>query len=226
MFLTFFGRELLDAASSHHVHESPPVMLAPLTILAALSALGGYIGLPRILGGGAWFGRFLAPSVGAHEAHLAAGTELFLMAASAAIALAGIGAAYLVYVRKEGAPTRRLAERLPGAYRLVAGKYFVDEAYEKVFVGGALALGRVAAWFDAEVVDGLVNGTAALARGVSRLAIGFDGGIIDGAVNGVGRAFGAFSRALRRLQTGFVYNYALAVVFGLVVILSLVVTIL
>jgi NADH-quinone oxidoreductase subunit L len=100
----------------------------------------------------------------------------------------------------------------------------VDEAYEKVFVGGALGLGRAAAWFDSRVVDGVVNGAAAAARGVSRLAIGFDGGIIDGAVNGVGRVFGLLSRGLRRLQTGYVY--ALAIVFGLVVILSLVVTIL
>jgi NADH-quinone oxidoreductase subunit L len=226
IFLTFFGRERMDHETAHHIHESPAVMLVPLTILAGLSALGGYLGLPRVLGGGAWFGRFLASSVGEHEAHLGTGTELALMAVSTAVALAGIGLAYFIYVRRDGAPARRLADRMPGLYRLAAGKYFVDEAYERIFVGGALALGRASAWFDAHVIDGAVNGAAALTRGVSRAAIRFDGGVIDGAVNGVGSALGLLSRALRRLQTGYVYNYALAVVFGLVVILSLVITIL
>ncbi len=226
IFLTFFGRERLDRETADHIHESPAVMRIPLTILAVLAAFGGYLGLPHVLGGGAWFSRFLASSLGGHETHLAPGSEIFLMAVSTAAALVGIGLAYVVYIRKDGAPARRLAERLPWLYRIVAGKYFVDEAYEKVFVGGALGLGRAAAWLDARIVDGAVNGVAAAARGVSRLAIGFDDGVIDGAVNGVGRVFGLLSAGLRRLQTGYVYNYALAVVFGLVVILSLVVTIL
>jgi NADH-quinone oxidoreductase subunit L len=226
IFLTFFGRERTDRETADPIHESPAVMRIPLAVLAALAAVGGYLGLPRVLGGGAWLGRFLASSLGGHEAHLTPGSEILLMAVSTAVALAGIGLAYVVYIRRDGAPARRLAERLPGLYKIVAGQYFVDEAYEKVFVGGALALGRAAAWFDARILDRIVNGVAGAARVVSRLAIGFDGGIIDGAVNGVGRVFGLLSAGLRRLQTGYVSNYALAVVFGLVVILSLVVTVL
>ncbi|TFG53396.1 MAG: NADH-quinone oxidoreductase subunit L, partial [Candidatus Aminicenantes bacterium] len=90
VFLTFYGEERLSPEAGHHLHESPPVMLVPLQILAALAIFGGYVGLPRILGGGAWFSRFLETSVGAHEAHLGAGTEVLLMIVSAGASLAAI----------------------------------------------------------------------------------------------------------------------------------------
>jgi len=225
IFLTFHGEERLTPKAGHHLHESPPVMLVPLQVLAGLAIVGGYVGLPHVLGGGAWFARFLETSTGVHEAHLAAGTEILLMLVSVGAAVAAIAAAHVIYVKRRGEPARRLVGRFPTIYRIVSRKYYVDEAYNKIIVGGVLAAGRVADWFDRRVIDGLVDGAAGLARRVSRLAIVFDDGVVDGAVNGVGRVHLAASSLLRRLQTGYVYNYALAVVLGAALIITLVITV-
>jgi NADH-quinone oxidoreductase subunit L len=225
VFLAFFGDERFDAETSRHLHESPPVMLVPLKILAGLAIVGGYIGWPHILGGGDWFGRFLASSTGTHEVHLAAGTEIGLMVLAAGIGLAGIYGAYFVYLKRGGAPARRLAARFRPVYRLVSRKYYVDEFYDRAVVGGTMALGRIVQWLDARIVDGAVNGAAAATRAISKASILFDGTVVDGAVNGVGFVHRIASGLLRRVQTGYVYNYALAIVSGLVVIISLVVTV-
>ena len=221
IFLTFSGESRFSGETAHHLHESPPVMLVPLEILAGLAIVGGYVGLPHLLGGGAWFGRFLETSTGVPEIHLGAGTEILLMVLSVGAALAAIFAAYAVYVKGRGEPARRFAEKFRGLHRIVAGKYFVDELYGRVFVGGVFALGRIADWFDRRVIDGLVDGAARLARSVSRLAIVVDEGAVDGAVNGIGRAHLSLSSVLRRLQTGRISNYALAVVLGVVLVIML-----
>jgi NADH-quinone oxidoreductase subunit L len=225
IFLTFHGEERLTPEAGHHIHDSPPAMLVPLEVLAVLSIIGGYVGLPHVLGGGAWFSRFLETSVGSHEMHLAAGTEVFLMIVSVGAALAAIYAARTIYVKRRGEPARRFAEKFKALYRIVSRKYYVDEAYGKVFVGGVFAAGRAADWVDRHIIDGLVDGAAGLARRVSRLAIFFDEGVVDGAVNGVGRIHLAASSLLRRLQTGYLYNYALAVVLGVVLVITLVVAV-
>ncbi len=225
IFMTFFGEERFAAGTGDSLHESPPVMLVPLRVLAVLAVVGGYVGLPRVLGGGAWFARFLETATGARETGLASETEVLLMAASVGVALAAIYAAYVIYVKGRGEPARRFAERFRALYRTVSRKYYVDELYGKVFVGGVLAAGRIADWFDRRVIDALVDGTARLARGVSRLAIVFDERAVDGAVNGVGRAHLAASSVLRRLQTGRIYNYALAVVLGVALVITIAVAV-
>ncbi|HSA94533.1 MAG TPA: NADH-quinone oxidoreductase subunit L [Acidobacteriota bacterium] len=226
IFLTFFGEERFSGETARHLHESPPVMLVPLEILAVLAVLGGYVGLPPLLGGGAWFGRFLESSTGAPEAHLAAGTEAVLMVVSVAVAAGAIFAAWTIYVKRRGEPARRFATRFRALYTVVSRKYYVDEAYRRVFVGGVLAAARAADWIDRRLIDGLVDGAARLARGVSRLAIRFDDGVVDGAVKGVGRVHLSVSSLLRRLQTGYVYNYALAVVLGVALVITLIVVVL
>jgi NADH-quinone oxidoreductase subunit L len=225
IFITFYGEEKTTLGAGQHPHESPRVMLIPLQILAALSIIGGYVGLPHVLGGGAWFSRFLEPSTGLPESHLSARTEVLLMLVSVAVVLAAIYAAYAVYITRLGEPARRFAERFKTLYRIISRRYYVDEAYNGLFVGGVLGAGRVAAWFDEHVIDGLVNGVAALTRKLSRVSITFDGRVVDGAVNGIGRVHLLVSALLRRLQTGYIYNYALAVVLGIVILLTLVVTI-
>ncbi len=225
IFMTFFGEERFTEKAGEPVHESPPVMLVPLQVLAVLAVIGGYIGLPRLLGGRAWFTRFLERTTGAHEAGLAPGTEALLMAASVAAALGAIYAAYVIYVKKRGEPARRFAERCRALYQTVLRKYYVDEFYGKVFVGGVFAAGRIADWIDRRVIDGLVDGTAGVARRVSRLAILFDERAVDGAVNGVGKAHLAASSVLRRLQTGHIYNYALAVMLGVALVITIAVAV-
>jgi NADH-quinone oxidoreductase subunit L len=224
IFLTFYGKERLAPEARSHIHESPAVMLAPLYILAVLSVVGGYVGLPRVLAGRNWFSRFLESSTG-YVFHPGAVTEVLVMAVSTAAALAGIWAAYWVYVKKEGLPAKRLAQRFQAVYRIVSHNYCVDEFYNGVLVAGVLRLGRLADWFDRRFIDGLVDGAAWLTRQASSGSIVFDNRVIDGAVNGLGSAHRVFSSGLRRLQTGFVYNYALSIVIGIVILISLVVTV-
>jgi NADH-quinone oxidoreductase subunit L len=147
------------------------------------------------------------------------------MLVSAGIGLTGIWAAYVIYVKKGGLPAERFAARFKAVYRLVSRKYYVDEIYDRAAVRGTLALGRLAGWFDTCVIDGLVDGSAWLVRKFSSASMAFDEEVVDGAVNGVGRAHRSLSQGLRRLQTGYVYNYALAIVIGLVILVSLAVTI-
>jgi len=226
IFLAFWGPDRMEPEVRRHLHESPAVMIVPLQCLAVLSVVGGVIGLPSVLGGGEWFSRFLESSTGPNELPLGAGTELLLMAVSAAVSVAGVYGAYAVYLKKGGLPVKRLAERFRTLYTIVSRKYYVDEFYNGVIVAAVLGLGRVASWFDRRILDGLVDGTAWLIRRISAGSILFDDGVIDGFVNGVGSAHRTFSQGLRRLQTGFVYNYALALVIGIVILISLVATVL
>jgi len=226
IFLAFHGDERFDAETGRRIRESPPAMLVPLEILAVLAIAGGYAGLPRLFGGGAWFRRFLEPSTGAHELHLGAGTEVLLMLVAVAAAAAAIFGAHAIYVTHRGGPARRFAGKHRALYRTVVRKYYVDEFYDRVVVGGILALGRIADRFDRRIIDGLVDGAAGLAKRISRWAILFDEGVVDGAVNGVGRAHLAASALLRRLQTGRIYNYALAVVVGVIAVITLAVAVL
>jgi NADH-quinone oxidoreductase subunit L len=221
IFLTFFGPERLAPRSKDHLHESPGIMMVPLQILAVLAVVGGYVGLPHILGGGAWFSRFLESSTGPHEVRLEATTEVLLMAVSAGAALAGLAAAYVVYVLKGGAPARRWAERFRLAYRLLLNKYYVDSFYKRGVAGGALLAGRFFSWFDDRVIDGLVNGSAMVVRRVSAASEAFDSGVVDGAVNGLGFVHRSLSSGLGRLQSGYVYNYALSIVLGIVALIAI-----
>jgi len=144
---------------------------------------------------------------------------------SAAVALTGIYVAYWVYQKKDGLPAKQLAGLFQALYRIVSRKYYVDEFYNAVFVAGVLRAGRLASWLDSRIIDGLVDGAAWLTRRISAGSILLDTRVIDGAVNGIGSTHRAFSRGLRRLQTGFIYNYALSIVIGIVVLISLVVTV-
>jgi len=222
VFMTFHGKERLDGETAHHVHESPGVMLTPLRILAFFSVTAGFAGLPAVLGGGNWFARFLEPATGIHEMHLPHATELALMAASVGVALSGIGLAWFIYVKREGAPAAAIARRMRLLYALVCGKYFVDEFYNGVVVAGTMRLGTLLGRFDLGIIDGIVNSAARLVRALSSASIVTDTNVVDGAVNGVARVHERFSVILRRVQTGYIYNYALAIALGVILILTLI----
>ena len=225
IFMTFYGEERIDHEAKHHLHESPNVMVVPLQILAVLSIIGGYVGLPHVLGGGNWFGKFLSSTVGHHELHLSVQTEIILMAVSVGVGLFGIFLAYVIYLKKKGKPAETLAERLKLLYNLVYNKYFIDEFYNGVFVGGAMKLGVILGKFDLGIIDGIVNGAAFLTRKISSASIVVDTNVVDGAVNGVGYINNQISKLLRIFQSGYVYNYALSIVIGIVIILTLTVMI-
>ena len=221
IFLTFYGEERIGHEVKHHLHESPNVMIRPLQVLAFLSIVGGYFGLPHLLGGHNWFSEFLSHTVGHHELMISHATELFLGAGSVGVGLLGIYLAYYVYLKKKGKTAENLANRFKFFYKLVYNKYFIDEFYNGVIVGGFMKLGALLGKFDLGIIDGIVNGIAYLARKVSSASIVVDSNVVDGAVNGVGAVNTIFSKVLKRFQTGYVYNYALSIVIGIIILISL-----
>jgi NADH-quinone oxidoreductase subunit L len=149
IFLAFFGDYRGDP--HHHPRESPPVMTAPLGVLALLSLVGGYFRVP------AW----LAPMFPASEP----GHDTLLVAISVVAGLTGIGAAWWFYVARPGVADR-VAARLGVVYRLVYNKYFVDEIYAAAVVRPVVEGSDKLAWrgMDVGVIDGIVNGVAARAQ--------------------------------------------------------------
>jgi len=204
VFLTFRGESRLAPEALHHVHESPPVMTLPLVLLAILSFVGGGLGIPESLGGSNAIERFLHPvfkdldvvvAEPAHRGHASEDLEFMLMGISVAIAVLGIGWAYVMYVKNPALP-RRLATRFRGVYTLLYNKYYVDEIYDALVVRPVKNLSDRVFW---------------------RV---FDVRLIDGAMNGMAELFGSISGVLRRVQTGVVQNYALSIVLGVVTILA------
>jgi NADH-quinone oxidoreductase subunit L len=147
MFMTFFG----EYRGHAHPHESPPAMLIPLVILAALSLGGGYIAVPTFLG------KFF-PTVEVPE-------DFTLVAISVAVGLFGILMAYIMYLAKPGMADS-FADSIKGIYTLVYNKYFVDEIYDAAIVDPVVNGSRTVLWrwMDAGIIDGMVNGVAARCR--------------------------------------------------------------
>jgi len=197
LFLTFFGDCRADEHTKHHLHESPASMTMPLIVLAILSVIGGYVGLPAHWLWGNRFEAFLEPVFGAaaHEgAHLAAATEYALMGVSVLVALLGLGVAYVFYIVRPDLP-ESLAEKFSYPYDLILNKYYVDELYDMLFV----------------------RPTVAFSTWLWRVV---DVGVIDALVNGTADAVGANSGLWRRLETGNVQHYAVSMLLGALVILG------
>ena len=192
VFLAFFGRPRMSKEQAHHIHESPAVMTVPLGLLAILTAVAGIIGVPSEHG--TTFTRFLAPVLPAAEGEHGGVAALALAAVSVIAALAGVFVAWLVYGRGQ-VDAEKIGVAENPIHRLVLNKYYVDELYDALFVK---PLYRLFLWcaqiFDVKVIDGLVNGVA--------------------------RAVIAWALSLRRLQTGFVMNYALGMLLGAVALVA------
>jgi NADH-quinone oxidoreductase subunit L len=180
-------------------------MTVPLLLLAVLSVIGGWVGMPALIGNVFHlpnaFEEWLAPVFGhgaegaAHGgAHPPVALELGLMAASVAVALCGIGLAYYLYRVRTEKP-KAIAEAVPGLYDAVYHKYYVDEIYDLLIVR-RIVDGSVWLWraFDAAFIDGIVNGIAAAVRGAGD--------------------------RIRRMQTGVVGNYAFTFLLGAVLIVG------
>jgi NADH-quinone oxidoreductase subunit L len=150
MFMTFFGEY---RGHAHHPHESPPVMMIPLVILAALSLGGGFIAVPKFL-------EKFFPAMEVPE-------DTSLMAISVVAGLGGIAIAYVMYVLKPGMADS-LAGGLGGIYKAVYNKWYVDEIYNATVVNPLVEGSRVVLWkgADAGMIDGAVNGVGYTARGV------------------------------------------------------------
>jgi NADH-quinone oxidoreductase subunit L len=191
-------------AHDKHPHEAPATMLVPLVILAFLSVTGGFLGVPHALGGGNLLESWLEPvfarssRIAGTGGHGSLATEYALMALSVGIGLAGIVLARRLYATGTAAADR-LAARFAGLRTLLFNKYYVDEAYDAVIVRPLRAGSQKLLWK------------------------WFDAGVIDGAVNGVARLVSGLSSTGRRMQTGNVSNYGLAVLIGISLLLGFII---
>ena len=161
-------------------------MTMPLVILAIGAVFAGFLGLPGVLGG-SQFAHWLEPVIHAHEAeHASHALEWGLMALS--VSVAGVRVfPRLSHVPARGAVAGYFRQLSPAArfYRLFDHKWYFDEIYQVVFVNGTFAVGAFLSAFDKYIVDGIVNGAAALVRFLSWLNGLFDHYVIDGFVNAV-----------------------------------------
>ncbi|HEX6837924.1 MAG TPA: NADH-quinone oxidoreductase subunit L [Polyangia bacterium] len=209
-YLTFEARPP-TAAHLRHVRESPRVMTSVLMALAAASLVVGPLG--------AWA---LAHFGAAHEA-AAPRQMLGLMLASVAMATLGWAVARAFYKDESEHAKLRAANRLryENLHAFAFDTFRIDELYELTFVRAFHAIARAAAWIDDVVVDGVVAFLAGLTRATAWVTGALDAHVVDGAVNGVAEALLGGGRALRRLQTGRVNQYVLAVAVGIVLLIVL-----
>jgi len=137
-----------------------------------------------------------------------------MAALSLAIALLGIGLAYQFYVKRPELPSA-LADRMKGLYLLLLNKYWVDELYQAIFVDFGKRVCGFLWGVDSGVVDGAVNGSSWLTVRLSLLSAWNDLKIVDGLVNAIADVIQGGSLRLRRIQTGFIQNYILAMALGI-----------
>jgi len=150
IFVVFWGRWKIDPRHAPPVHEPPPTMTIPLVILAALSILTGYVGIPS----------FIGPVFGAESEHHYDAAGLFIMLTATAMGLGGIALAYVFYVKSPWLPDR-VARSWEQAYRLSLNKWFVDELYDRMLVQPTFRLAD-GLWrrIDVGVIDAAVDGVA------------------------------------------------------------------
>jgi NADH-quinone oxidoreductase subunit L len=198
LYLTFYGKFRGTHEQEHHLHESPPSMTIPLIVLAALSIVGGFIGVPESLGGHHWLAEWLSPVLKQSSAILAETpllktTEWTLMGLSVAGALIALAYAYNKYVTKAHVPVADTEER-PALAELSYHKFYFDELYDTIIRKPLDALSI----FFYKVIDQMG---------------------IDGIVNGFGKGSIEASKGLRLLQTGNVGFYIFMMVLGIIAIL-------
>ena len=188
LFMAFHGKPRFDA--SHPPQESPAVVTIPLILLAIPSVAAGYYVGPVVFGD--FFGRAVPPAEG--EFH---GVVAYMLHGLASLpswlALAGIATAYVLYLKRTDLP-KRVARALGPLYAVVERKYGFDELYSWLFAGGARTVGK-GFWRggDQTVIDGLM-------------------------VNGSARVVGWFSGVIRLVQSGFVNQYAVAMLIGVLIL--------
>ncbi len=183
IFVAFFGSN----KGGEHAHESPAVMTVPLVILAVLALVAGFVGSPLMDYAFAHYVTY--PGAVHHD------PNAMVMVISALVAIAGIVLAWAVY-QKEWISHLALREKFRGIYTLLYNKYYIDEIYHQlgqIFIDGTA---KVLFWFDIYVVNGIVNGIAALTGGAGKV--------------------------LRYTETGQVQTYAGYMLVGVIVIAGLV----
>jgi len=189
--MTFLGKFRGTHEQEHHLHESPKAITIPLIILAILSVVGGWIGIPEVfMQGGHKLEEFLAPVFAQSNAltekhHLDHLTEYGLMAASVVLALGALISAWSKYSKYQ-----KTEKEESGLGKVLANKWYVDEFYDAIIVKPVLSI----------------------AKYFSNI---FEKKGVDGFVNGIGKAVNYGSRQIRLLQSGQVGAYVLMMVLGI-----------
>ena len=197
VYLTFYGKFRGTHEQEHHLHESPATMTIPLIVLAALSILGGLLGLPHVIGHNflaEWLHPVIPELPGLHEIHIDANVEWLVMGLSTLIAVAGWFVAMRLYRERGNAADVAFEQRSPGLARAIENKWYVDELYGAVVVRPLAGISR----FFWKGVDALIDGLAAMLGYVVR----------------------GFGEILRFFQTGNVRNYALMFFVGVLVFIA------
>ena len=191
LFITFTGKFRGTHEQEHHLHESPAAMTIPLIILAVLSIIGGFVGIPEVfMHGGDKLGEFLSPVIASHsEGQVSHSTELSLMSLSTGLVVIMIIFAWFKFRNYQHSEAT-------GFGKVLENKWYVDELYDKIIVQPLHQLGG----FLKNIIDNKV---------------------VDGLVNGVGRLVNYSSRQLRLLQSGQVGNYVLLMVVSMVLIFAI-----
>jgi NADH-quinone oxidoreductase subunit L len=246
VILTFHG-EARDPHKFEHAHESPFVMAAPLVILATLSIFIWYTPNPVSPSDG-WLMKdwvktpaqvtpnetrfnFMKPSspeaikeVHGEITHSVEYTETMhwahYPALYSSLVMAGLGMLFaFIFYQWKKVDTDKLAEKIKGLYKFSLNKWYLDEAYDKTAVAGTLGLGWLLTWFDGNIVDGIVNGSATVTRFIANLSGLFDTYVVDGFVNFSAFFSGFIGLSFRRLQTGKIQTYIVLVVFAVIILL-------
>jgi NADH-quinone oxidoreductase subunit L len=194
-----------EPVHAHSVHESSWIMTVPLIILAILSVIGGWVGIPAALGGHNEFEHFLspvfasatAPAVEATTQAASHALELTLAAISLLTAALGFFIAYLFYYRKPGTAAE-LAKKFAPIYNLVNHKYWVDEIYGRFLITPLLVFSRL-------ILGGLI-----------------DGGIIQGTGSSLAATTRGGNWLVRRIQSGNIRSYAGWLTIGAAAVIAIV----
>jgi NADH-quinone oxidoreductase subunit L len=198
--LVFFGDSHIPPERYKKVHESPTSMIMPMTILAFLAMIGGFIGVPEVLGGTNIIWRWLSPLLAfvLRQASTEAGTaaETILMVITLLWSLHFMVMGWVIYSQKRDLPLV-LIRRIRFVHRFVANKYYIDELYNLLFVRPLLWISEKVLW---RTVDDLY---------------------IDGlAITGSARSLGFWGSVLSLMQNGKVQQYLLYFLIGAVVIIG------
>jgi NADH-quinone oxidoreductase subunit L len=226
VYMTFFGEFRGTHEQEHHLHESPPSMAYVLIVLGVLSVIGGVVKIPEFIATFKPFEEFLEPvfasaptrevieaGIHSHSLEAALGFVTFTM-----VALGWLAADFMY--RQETIDPARFSKAFGGVlYDWVLNKYYVDELYDFAVVRPYLACTRAAAWFDAHIIDGVVNLAGTITVFVSWLSGLFDGYVVDGLVNAASLVTLDVGGRLRRLQTGSINGYLYGILAAVMVIL-------
>lgn len=169
-FVTFYGGFRGTHDQEHHLHESPAIMTIPLWILAVLSAIGGLLNLPEIMGAHPWLAHWLGHIEGLAPTHalLSHATEWGLMALTTALVLGAMYFCYNKYVVRGSVPVADSQEK--GFAKLASHKFYIDELYDTVFVKPlGFASTAFYSFFDRQLIDGFVNGLGSVSKNVGQL---------------------------------------------------------